>query len=77
MEQIMIVKELWAKLDATVDEIQSPKAPPRDIAGIVNLDYRPMLIGKAQGLALALALLTGQTYEFVREEAGKLWEARQ
>lgn len=73
----MVVKALWDNLNATVDEIQSPKPPPRDIAGTVNLDYRPTLIGKAQGLAYGIALLTGQTYEFVREEAGKLWETRQ
>lgn len=77
MEQIMVIKALWDQLNAAVDEIQDPKTPPRDIAGMYDLDYRPKLLGKAQGLAIAIAALTGQTYEFVRDEAGKLWDARQ
>jgi hypothetical protein len=63
VDQERLKSDMWRELDYVVKEIMSPKAPPRDVAGLPDLDYRPTLKGKAQGLSIALSIVTGATYE--------------
>ena len=77
MESELVIAQLWRELNHCVDEIQSAQAPPRDVTGLPDLDYRPTLKGKAMGLAISISLLEGRSVDEVREDSYTNWLVKQ
>lgn len=75
-----ILEIVWEHLDDTMEVLMSPAPPRRDIAGMPDLDAAIVAKGKAQGLAIAIAIIQNPyniDIDPIREEAlSRYWERR-